>query len=954
MMRTTWVMLWAMVWGLTASGQVPAGSPSVGQEAPKKQKKEKKARAPKGKQPVCPNPCPPAAEVLDAIDTARAPLQKAAFDANTAATALSKASSDVAAPIQDLKTATSGFTTANAELKKTLDRLEETIRENKKLLKPAEPGPAKVPYNGISIGAPKSFDNRSLTLMIESLSETLRGMNLIDPKAVSAAFGLYQGSQTTEVNRSLTLVTPPVPGRTITDKPLATNPTEARDVTTTTTVAARDPIVPVAPESLTGPADFKPSFGTSPGDLLGDQVNVMYQIFNLRMLQERALSDRIHDRAPRLQTVLGFNVSLDPPRTAENAAAIVEVEVSLDGEKKGPLSLVAMMPQEKTYNRTALSNKANTFGASAVARLFTVGYTERRRGQIFYVFRDHDTVSFEKMRSSADDVAHFGWQFRPVLGKRSVMPGMRQLFAVLSLPVKDEGDQEYKLKVVVRTRWMKYYPKALTTAGHDGVLWPSHVAQGLTLAAANTIPTDLESTVTDYTLPVFTTARYQKALAPEIKEVEWAFTGEKSMNVMVRGKNFYPGTTVVLGDKTFSDAASGMVLKSAEAIDLNGDGASIGTGEGVLVGRYGSAVPLRPKSNHSGEGIKISGVEIRPKLEGIQELSIAIEAKSESPIADVLPRSSAQVILEPVLRLQGKVIPRPYSYEYDERRQRITALVPVAAAEKLSGMLEVIYPYHGPEYRAGYRLYEDPYRVTLLNRKQVTTAKDAASKLKDSAEKEATLQAAVAQDTAASFRSYLIEKLDGFSFRFDSDDPDQSCWFAIVGSRRIQLGQRDRRTTKPEKPWVCDQASTEFQSVSGMAATLQVSDSDKPSSDMLALRNPYGGVDWVKLPKDTPEPAIPKIGEKQETTVDVHDARWIGIVGENLAGVAGVFVGEVKLDLRVADKEGKKLEFFLPSALTNEAANLDVTYRDATGKYLGRTRVTVQCPKCVIETKKEK
>ena len=54
-------------------------------------------------------------------------------------------------------------------------------------------------------------------------------------------------------------------------------------------------------------------------------MNLSYQIVNLQMLLDRALSDRIYPQGSsggtRLQTVLGFNVSLDPPRTANDNRA---------------------------------------------------------------------------------------------------------------------------------------------------------------------------------------------------------------------------------------------------------------------------------------------------------------------------------------------------------------------------------------------------------------------------------------------------------------------------------------------------------------------------------------------------------------------------------------------------------------------------------------------------------
>src|SRR5450631_4475657 len=54
--------------------------------------------------------------------------------------------------------------------------------------------------NGVSVGAPKVFDNRTLTLMLESLSQTLlaQQQSYIDQKSVAAALANIQGFTQTE------------------------------------------------------------------------------------------------------------------------------------------------------------------------------------------------------------------------------------------------------------------------------------------------------------------------------------------------------------------------------------------------------------------------------------------------------------------------------------------------------------------------------------------------------------------------------------------------------------------------------------------------------------------------------------------------------------------------------------------------------------------------------------
>jgi len=904
--------------GVAFSSQPPVQEPPAPQQTGKTGKKPKKAKpgsASAGGNAGGSTPCIAACADQAAAIQAIKDLKKANQDTKDTIEAAAKLAKE--ARIQSDQ--------ARLMNEESARKVREAIEKNKRLLgsRPDDP----VPDNGISVGAPKTFDNRTLTLMAEELSATLRGMNLIDPKSLAAAFGLFQGTQTTDVARALTVTTAPIPGQTITDKPSATDP-KSRDVSTSTTKPQRDPVLPWNFDMPAAPSGFAPSFGSNPGDLLTDQVNVMYQIFNLRMLQERALSDRIEPKRkePRLQTVLGFNVSLNPPRNAENAAAIVEVFVKAKAQKGtkdapdyGGVSLVAMMPQEKTYNRSALSNKSNAFGASAVMKMVTVGYTERRRGQIFYIYRDHDTLALEKMHLASDKLLHFGWQFRPVLGQKSVTPGMRQMFAVLSLPGLDDSTEPMELEVKVVTHWVKYYPGEHTTAERNQVLWTSHLGQALSLLTANSIPNEVHAKVSDYKVPAYSTNLYQEALSPRVNKVRWTYAGDKTLNLAIEGRNFYPGTTAVLGDKTVGDVAGGFILKSPQAIDLNVDLTIAATGEGVLIGRYGNAVPLAECRLSEGR-IKLADVSYSPAVEGIRETKILIEVEQPLDTAptlkSLLPTGIDGESLEPILVFRGKLIPRPYQYRWLENGPlELTAMIPTEE-DKFNGVLSVVYPFSGPRLRASIPIADVAYRVSLVN----VVKKTVGAQTKDVA------------------REYLIENLSGFFFlRYDQQTSEKRCWNAVFGSKEELLGAEEDKT--------CKSASDNFKLFDPRIAMLRIQNDDIPSSRKVGLRNPFGGLDFVMLPKDEPEIGKTTLTKDQVSEVQTHDAVWLTVNGDNLSGVAGAFVGEERLEIRVA-KDGKSLDFFLPASSTAKAAALDVTFRDSTGKFMGKSRVNVKCNDC--------
>jgi hypothetical protein len=231
--------------------------------------------------------------------------------------------------------------------------------------------------------------------------------------------------------------------------PPATLPTTTDATKLTTTTPGITPSAPTVPDVISTPSALTNlQYGMSASDLLNEQVDLTYEIINIQMLLDRSLSDRLLPLTPaltsRLQTVIGFNVTIDPPRDAENAEAVVEItlrckdatECSKDGLEP---SLVAAMPQEHTYNSVALNSKANAFGGSAVIKLVSVGYSERRRGQTYYMFRDNDTISFQRQSVPRSGEITFGWAFRPVLGRKSVAPGTRPTVPVVSAPISDSG-----------------------------------------------------------------------------------------------------------------------------------------------------------------------------------------------------------------------------------------------------------------------------------------------------------------------------------------------------------------------------------------------------------------------------------------------------------------------------------------------------------------------------------
>jgi len=418
--------------------------------------------------------------------------------------------------------------------------------------------------NGIHVGDIKVFDDRSLTLMAESLSATLAQMNALDASKVMQNLGTLQGSQQSAVSRAFSISTLPIPGVQTTEQ-FNTNLNQLLVQQRVTSNAAFSPTIPSLPASAFA-APTAPSYSEASADLLTDEMNISYQLLNLRLLLERALSDRIilqGQNGPRVQALLGFSLNIDPLRQHKGKAAVVEIE--LTGPGTNAPKLVSLMPQAKTYNVAALSQKAFAFGASAVVKVVTLGYSEQHQGQTYFLYRDADTVALE--RPCAPNKLRFAWEFRPVLNRTAVEAGWRQLFAVVSLDQPDDflTGTNISLQAKVTTYWASYdKANAVLTSGPYELRSPA------------LIPVIIPSSKS-----------VNEALSPKVKSVFFTAVGASNVVINITGDNFYPGTDVLLGDRIASAAEGSLTIKDPHVMQVYATISDLAKGHVAVRGRYG-------------------------------------------------------------------------------------------------------------------------------------------------------------------------------------------------------------------------------------------------------------------------------------------------------------------------------------------------------------------------------
>ncbi len=173
------------------------------------------------------------------------------------------------------------------------------------------------------------------------------------------------------------------------------------------------------------------------------------------------------------RVTLGFPVIISPEKRYKDAVAIVEVLVETnsqnDASRNGePPSITALLPQEKTYNVAAISDKSASIGA-AVATATAGAATSFLWGhKQYFIVKDQDTLAMQfeptdpELQMISDQtqpidkqrLRAFAWQFRPVLGRNYVQAGMRQVFVQLAFPGRGLAPAVKSFGTVrIRTYW---------------------------------------------------------------------------------------------------------------------------------------------------------------------------------------------------------------------------------------------------------------------------------------------------------------------------------------------------------------------------------------------------------------------------------------------------------------------------------------------------------------------
>jgi len=405
--------------------------------------------------------------------------------------------------------------------------------------------------NGIEVGSPKVYDDASLRMMLDATRAKLAGMTGLDQTSLISRLGSASGATISQTQFGLQVSGPAVPGlQTTTTGPTTQTTTNtdlpqgatvpgtvtvqnAPSTTSVATTAAPSSSPPTVPAGTT----FTPPSSLSPSslDVLNEQMQLSYELTNLQLLLEGALSDRFvaSQRFVKPRVTLGFPISLRTPAAFEDAVAVVEVEVesikqTLSDERP---AITALLPREKTYNVAAMTDRMTSIGGGVVMGVVGLGGSFIHGRKTLYLVQDQDTVALQRPSDlTRPNTLSFLWEFRPVLGQHFVRGGMKQTFVQIAMPVLDGVDCYGKIKI--RTYWRRFGHKEGTT----GPVIPESV---------------LVSTCT-FPIPRFD-------LTPSVGDVALEDLGDGTVLVRVTG-TYLGGTYVQLGPTRY-DAGRNLIAE---------------------------------------------------------------------------------------------------------------------------------------------------------------------------------------------------------------------------------------------------------------------------------------------------------------------------------------------------------------------------------------------------------
>ena len=281
--------------------------------------------------------------------------------------------------------------------------------------------------NGIRIDIPKIYDDSLLQQMLAAAQARLTSLQLIDQTGIAARLGSVTGASQQITGVAVSAQGLPLP-QIATTANGATNST-ATTLSSTGTSSVTTAGAPVQNTVTTAPQTGAPgatvpaattsmpsSFSVSASDILNEQMQLTYEVANLRLLLEGSLTDWYLNNtkflASKTRVTVGFPITISADKRYKDAVAIVEAMVETQPADAGVPAVTALLPRDKTYNVAAITDTSVSIGAGLVTQLAGISGSFLWGHKTYYLVKDQDTVA-RMVQPDQKTQTGFLWEFRP-------------------------------------------------------------------------------------------------------------------------------------------------------------------------------------------------------------------------------------------------------------------------------------------------------------------------------------------------------------------------------------------------------------------------------------------------------------------------------------------------------------------------------------------------------------
>jgi hypothetical protein len=194
-------------------------------------------------------------------------------------------------------------------------------------------------------------------------------------------------------------------------------------------------------------------------------------------------------------------------------------------------------------------------------------------------FERQNQKEYFKIPGKIEESTSFVWQFRPVLGQKTVSPGVRKVFALIAIPKELMKNGNWIGSFQAVTRWKPLTKNGIVKNKHG---WFLSKVEGLKGNGVNKLYTACGGT-----LFIPSSNKVDLALLPKFTKAKWIDNGNGQITVITEGRNFSKGTQVMSGESVFDQTKNNLSVMGEQRLTFTSSAKNIAKFSPVVINRYG-------------------------------------------------------------------------------------------------------------------------------------------------------------------------------------------------------------------------------------------------------------------------------------------------------------------------------------------------------------------------------